>query len=37
MPEMKENKGLLLRLSNSAASYLGMVDSKFPVQVSFYQ
>lgn len=37
MPEMKENKGLLLRLSNAAATYLGMVDAKFPVQVSFYQ
>ncbi len=37
MPQMKENKGLLLRLSNAAAAYLGMVDAKFPVQVSFYQ
>lgn len=37
MPQMKENKGLLLRLSNAAATYLGMVDAKFPVQVSFYQ
>ena len=37
MPEMKENKGLLLRISNAAASYLGIVDSKFPVQVSFYR
>jgi LysM repeat protein len=37
LPQMKENKGLLLRLSNAAAAYLGMADSKFPVQVSFYQ
>lgn len=37
MPEMKENKGLLLRLSNAAATYLGIVDAKFPVQVTFYQ
>jgi len=37
MPQMKENKGLMLRLSNAAATYLGMVDAKFPVQVSFYQ
>jgi LysM repeat protein len=37
MPQMKENKGLLLRLSNAAATYLGMADAKFPVQVSFYQ
>lgn len=37
LPQMKENKGLMLRLSNAAAAYLGMVDAKFPVQVSFYQ
>jgi len=37
LPEMKENKGLLLRMSNAAASYLGMIDPKFPVQVTFYQ
>ncbi|MDB5193261.1 MAG: hypothetical protein JWQ96_2824 [Segetibacter sp.] len=37
MPQMKENNGLLIRLSNSAASYLGIIDPKFPVQVSYYQ
>lgn len=37
IPEMKENNGLLLRISNAAASYLGIVDPKFPVEVSFYQ
>ena len=37
MPEMKENNGLLLRISNAAASYLGIIDPKFPVQISFYQ
>jgi LysM repeat protein len=37
MPEMKENRGLLLRLSNAAASYMGIINPKFPVQVSFYQ
>lgn len=37
MPEMKENEGLLLRMSNAAASDLGIVDPKFPVQVSYYQ
>lgn len=37
MPEMKENEGLLLRISNSAASYLGIIDPKFPVEVSYYQ
>lgn len=37
MPEMKENKGLLLRISNAAASNLGIIDPKFPVHVSYYQ
>jgi LysM repeat protein len=37
MPDMKENNGLLLRISNSAASYLGIIDPKFPVQISYYQ
>jgi LysM repeat protein len=37
MPEMKENNGLLLRISNAAASYLGIIDPKFPVQISYYQ
>jgi LysM repeat protein len=37
LPDVKEDRGLLLRMSNAAASYLGIVDAKFPVQVSFYQ
>ncbi|MGI8638161.1 MAG: LysM peptidoglycan-binding domain-containing protein [Segetibacter sp.] len=37
MPEMKENNGLLLRISNAAASYLGIIDPRFPVQISYYQ
>lgn len=37
MPDMKENNGLLIRISNAAASYLGIIDPKFPVQVSYYQ
>ncbi len=37
MPEMKENNGLLIRISNSAASYLGIIDPKFPVSISYYQ
>lgn len=36
MPEMKENTGLLLRISNSAASSLGIIDPKFLVEVSYY-
>ncbi|MCW3106761.1 MAG: LysM peptidoglycan-binding protein [Segetibacter sp.] len=37
MPDMKENSGLLMRISNAAASYLGIIDPKFPVQISYYQ
>jgi LysM repeat protein len=37
MPEMKENEGLLLRINNAAASELGIIDPKFPVQISYYQ
>ena len=37
IPEMKENNGLFLRVSNAAASYLGILDARFPVEVSFYQ
>lgn len=37
MPEMKENDGLLLRISNAAASDLGIIDPKFPIQISYYQ
>ena len=37
MPEMKENNGLLLRVSNAAASSLGIIDPRFHVQLSYYQ
>jgi LysM repeat protein len=37
MPDMRENNGILMRISNSAASYLGIMDPKFQVQVSYYQ
>jgi LysM repeat protein len=37
MPEMKENNGLLLRISNAAAAHLGILDAKFPVEISYYQ
>ncbi len=36
MPTMKENNGILLRLSNSAVAALGINNSKFPVVVSYY-
>lgn len=35
LPDIKEDNGLLLRLSNSAASTLGLSDSKFPVTVNY--
>jgi LysM repeat protein len=35
MPEMKENSGVLLRISNAAASYLGIIDPKFTVEISY--
>jgi LysM repeat protein len=37
MPEMKENNGLLLRISNAAASELGIIDPKFPVEIRYFQ
>jgi hypothetical protein len=35
MPVMNENKDILLRLSNSAATELGVTDGKFPVVVTY--
>lgn len=35
MPEMKENNGLLLRLSNAAAASLEITDQRFTVNVSY--
>ncbi len=37
LPEVKDDKNLLLRLSNAAASYLGKVDPKFQVRVQYYR
>jgi LysM repeat protein len=37
LPEMKENKSLLLRMSNATASALHVSDANFQVQVSFYK
>jgi hypothetical protein len=36
MPEMQENNGILLRLSNAAVAALGIKNEKFPVVVNFY-
>jgi LysM repeat protein len=35
LPNIKEDNGLLLRLSNAAASVLGMADKTFPVTVQY--
>jgi rare lipoprotein A (peptidoglycan hydrolase) len=35
IPDIKQNSGLLLRLSNSAAEELGATDSKFDCQISY--
>jgi LysM repeat protein len=35
LPDIKEDNGLFLRLSNSAASVLGLTDSKFPVVINY--
>lgn len=37
MPDTKDSDSLILRMSNAAASYLGIIDPKFPVQVTYYQ
>ena len=37
LQETKGANGLLLRLSNSAASHLQKVDPKFTVQVNYYK
>jgi LysM repeat protein len=37
LQETKGGSGLLLRMSNSAASTLGITDSKFTVTVTFYE
>ncbi len=36
IPEMKENNNLLLRMSNAAASVLGITETKFTVKVTYY-
>lgn len=35
LPTMKENNGLLLRISNAAASELGIADAKFSLTVNY--
>ena len=37
MPDTKDSGFLILRMSNAAASYLGIIDPKFPVQITYYQ
>ncbi len=35
LPEMKESDGLTIRISNAAASSLGVADAKFPVEIRY--
>ena len=35
LPNIKEDDGLLLRISNAAAAVLGMADKRFPVTVQY--
>lgn len=35
LPEMKENKNLLLRVSNAGAAVLGISEKSFPIKVSY--
>jgi LysM repeat protein len=37
LPDLKDNKNLVCRISNAAASVLGVIDTKFEVEISFYQ
>jgi LysM repeat protein len=37
LPDLKDNKGIACRLSNAAASALGITDAKFDVEISFYE
>lgn len=37
LPDLKDNKNLLCRLSNAAASALGIGDAKFDVEITFYE
>jgi LysM repeat protein len=37
LPDLKDNKGIICRLSNAAASALGVSDAKFAVEISFYE
>lgn len=36
LPEIKENNGLLLRLSNATSSMLGLTNNKFSINVEYY-
>jgi len=35
LPDVKEDYGLLLRISNAAATVLGVPDSKFSVKINY--
>jgi hypothetical protein len=35
IPDLKQNKGILIRLSNAAADELGYTDETFDVELSY--
>lgn len=37
LPDLKDNKNVLCRISNAAASVLGITDAKFEVEIAFYE
>ncbi len=37
MEDMKENEGIRFRISNAAASALGMSDEKFPLTIAYFE
>jgi LysM repeat protein len=37
LPDLRDNKGIICRLSNAGASALGVTDAKFEVEISFYE
>jgi len=37
LPDLKDNKNMLCRISNAAASVLGIVDPKFEVVITYYE
>jgi LysM repeat protein len=37
LPDLRDNKGIICRLSNAAASALGVTEAKFDVEIAYYE